>query len=158
MPTDPTPAKRLALADVFDLIRGERAYQDAKWGPIDSHGHEVGSWVLIVSNLVNDAMRSWVTQPGDKAALAEIVKVAAVAVACLEEHGGPMVLEWIESLDRIRANAGWRMAGERLQAWTPFLDAIRRRNEALDLAAMQAEKDAAKRLEEFEKRHPNEGA
>lgn len=73
--------------EVYGVINDERVYQDRKWGTIEEHPHEVGSWVTIMRQLLNDAERAYMTQRGDMGALDEIRKVVAVGVACLEQHG-----------------------------------------------------------------------
>ena len=69
---------------VYVAISRERAYQDRKWG---THGHSVGEWLLILESELAEAKQGWVKGKGDGEALAEILQVAAVAVACLETHG-----------------------------------------------------------------------
>lgn len=72
---------------VFGAIAEERDHQDRKWGTVEEHPHEVGSWLTIMDQLLEDAKRAWMSQPGDHGALDEIRKVAAVAVACMDQHG-----------------------------------------------------------------------
>ena len=69
---------------VFMAISRERAYQAKKWG---TTGHTVGEWLLILESELAEAKQGWVKKNGDGEALAEILQVAAVAVACLEAHG-----------------------------------------------------------------------
>lgn len=78
---------RSLMTDVFVAITNERAYQDKKWGTINQHPHEVPGWLLIMERELQEAKDAWTTQRGDRAALMEILQVAAVAVACLEQHG-----------------------------------------------------------------------
>jgi hypothetical protein len=73
--------------DVYAFIDKERTYQDAKWGTIQQHPHEVGSWLLIMDQLLADARQEWTRGPGDYGALDELRKVVAVGVACMEQHG-----------------------------------------------------------------------
>jgi hypothetical protein len=82
-------SREMGRDDVYTLIDGERDHQDAKWGEIEDHPHEVGSWILILEKLVQDARLAWVGKTGDKGALAEVRQIAAVAVACIEQHGAP---------------------------------------------------------------------
>lgn len=72
---------------VYEAIDSERKFQDCKWGSVKDHPHEVGAWILIMEQLIADARKAWVTKSNDIEALAEIRKVAAVAVACGEQHG-----------------------------------------------------------------------
>ena len=69
---------------VFMALSRERAYQDTKWG---TTGHTVGEWLLILESELAEAKQGWVKGHGDGEALAEILQMASVAVACLEAHG-----------------------------------------------------------------------
>lgn len=73
--------------DVFSAVSDERVYQDRKWGTIEEHPHEVGSWLTIMRQLLNDAERAYMSQRGDFGAIDELRKVVAVGVACMEQHG-----------------------------------------------------------------------
>lgn len=73
--------------DVFDAITRERNYQDHKWGTIEQHPHTVGEWLLVIEAELQEAKQGWVKGQGDIDALREILQVASVAVACLEQHG-----------------------------------------------------------------------
>lgn len=73
--------------EVLAAIRRERAYQDGKWGRVDEHGHDVAGWLVIMAGELEEAMQGWRKGAGDFDALKEILQLAAVAVACLEQHG-----------------------------------------------------------------------
>lgn len=73
--------------EVFSVITDERVYQDRKWGTIDEHGHEVGSYLTLMRKLLRDAEDAYQNQRGDIGALDEMRKVVAVGVACMEQHG-----------------------------------------------------------------------
>lgn len=75
--------------DVLAAVIGERTYQDRKWGTIEEHPHEVGSWLTIMRQMLTDAERAYMSQRGDLDALDELRKVVAVGVACMEQHGVP---------------------------------------------------------------------
>lgn len=72
--------------NVLNAIDGELQYQDQKW---PGHTHSVGEYILIAEKCLADAKRKWQTCLGDDAALHEIRQVAAVCVACMEEHYAP---------------------------------------------------------------------
>jgi hypothetical protein len=72
---------------IYEIIDTERRHQDLKWGPLDKHPHEVGGWLTIMRTLLTKAEAAWSSSNGDHGALEEIRKVAAVAVACGEQHG-----------------------------------------------------------------------
>lgn len=73
--------------NVFAAIDRERAWQEQKWGTNQEHPHSVGEWLLIVESELAEAKHAWTKGSGDRDALAELVQVAAVAVAALEQHG-----------------------------------------------------------------------
>jgi len=73
--------------EVFSVITDERVFQDRKWGTVEEHPHEVGSWLTIMRQLLNDAERAYMSQRGDIGALDEVRKMVAVGVACMEQHG-----------------------------------------------------------------------
>ena len=70
--------------DIHAAIGRERGYQDRKWG---NNPHTVGEWILILEAEIRESKDAWVKKGGDVSALAEILQVAAVAVAALEQHG-----------------------------------------------------------------------
>jgi hypothetical protein len=76
-------------AETFAAIDRERAWQEHKWGTIAEHPHTVGEWLLILQSELDEAKQGWVKGNGDYDALRELVQVAAVAVAALEQHGAP---------------------------------------------------------------------
>ena len=69
--------------NVFVAIEEEREYQESKWG---DNPHTVGEWLLIMEAELNEAKEAWVKGSGDTDALCEILQVASVAVACMEQH------------------------------------------------------------------------
>lgn len=72
---------------VFAAIARERAWQDQKWGTIAEHPHEVGGWLTLVRKELREAEDAWCSQRGDASALEELLQVAAVAIACIQQHG-----------------------------------------------------------------------
>lgn len=76
--------------DVYVVIDGERNYQDQKWGTIDQRPKQVGSWLTLMRAILTKAEMEWAHSNGDHFALEEIRKLAAVAIACMEQHGAPL--------------------------------------------------------------------
>lgn len=70
--------------EIFEAVKIERQYQDAKWG---FDPHTVGEWLLIMQAELDGAKEAWVKNSGDVKALEEILQVVSVGVACMEEHG-----------------------------------------------------------------------
>ena len=71
------------MDNIFEEIRNERAYQDAKWG---GQEHDDGvetedSWVHYITEYANSTGRA-----EGRAFRERMIKVAALAVAALESH------------------------------------------------------------------------
>lgn len=75
------------MNEVFEAIRRERDFQDHKWGTIQERPHTVGEWLLIAERELQEAKEAWCKGHGDYGALEELIQVAAVVTACLEQHG-----------------------------------------------------------------------
>jgi len=90
------------ITAVFGVIVDERQFQDKRWGTIQEHPHEVGSWILLMESLLVDARDAWCGNRGDAGALDEIRKVVAVGVACQEQHGVVHRADWREK-DYVKA-------------------------------------------------------
>lgn len=71
-----------------EAILEERDFQDGKWGPVSVAGHTIGEWILIMESELNEAKLAVIKGgTGRDSVLSEITQVAAVALACLEQHG-----------------------------------------------------------------------
>lgn len=98
--------------DAIRAILKEREFQDGKYGPVlepagylgsgdkvpgcpqeqGRGGHELGAWLVILESELDEAKRALVhggskTGKGRDTIRAELVQVAAVALAALEQHG-----------------------------------------------------------------------
>ena len=74
-------------SEVYAVIDSERDYQDRKWGTIDQRPKQVGSWLTLMRAILTEAEMEWAHTDGDHTALDEIRKLAATAIACMEQHG-----------------------------------------------------------------------
>ena len=92
---------------IIDAILKERQFQDTKYGPVllpsittngtltppqGPGGHELGTWSVILESEVAEFKKALVHGGSKKAtgrdsARAELVQIAAVAIAALEQHG-----------------------------------------------------------------------
>ena len=79
----------LAQQHTVAVVLDERKYQDNKWGPLKKRPHEVGTWLVIMDQLLEKAKRNYVGNNNDTSALDEIRQVVAVGFACMEQHGCP---------------------------------------------------------------------
>lgn len=78
--------------EVYSAINDERVFQDRKWGTVEEHPHEVGSWLTIMRRLLSDAEHAWMSERGDEGAIDEL---RAVAEARSPVHeGAPEPREW----------------------------------------------------------------
>ena len=70
---------------VFQEIVKEREFQDSKHG---ADGHSLGAWLLIVESELEEAKHAAVKPgAGRYNIISEIIQVAAVCFAALEQHG-----------------------------------------------------------------------
>lgn len=94
---------------IFNEIRIERDFQDAKWGTLSERPHEVGAWLLLMQRQLQKAQEGWATQPHDRLALDAIRQLLALGVACFELHGMEGRNE--SEIDRVMPRADYTAAG-----------------------------------------------
>lgn len=70
--------------EVYAVIDGERDYQDMRW---PGHKHSVTEFLVFIDHYVKRGMTAVSTQDGERGAFGDIRKIAALAVACMEENG-----------------------------------------------------------------------
>jgi hypothetical protein len=68
----------------FDAVLAERGRQDAKWGMIEQNPHTFLNWLLLAKEELEEAAQATTTTD----ILKEVVQLAAICVACLEQHLG----------------------------------------------------------------------
>jgi hypothetical protein len=73
---------------VYAAIDGERDYQDSlPPSRTDGQPRTVGDYLTMLSYYLDQARADWTMNPGNEPALAQIRKIAAISVRCMEEHG-----------------------------------------------------------------------
>lgn len=75
-----------SIEEVFSVLRRERQYQDVKWGPIADNPHSIGEWLSIAAEELSEAQGAFCAGYMGHT-MNEMVQVAAVLVAALEQHG-----------------------------------------------------------------------
>jgi hypothetical protein len=84
---------KASMAEVFTAIDGERKYQDELWGPTESHGqHSITEFLVFMRDYVEEALHTESRESmssADLKSLHIVRKVAALGVACMEQHGAP---------------------------------------------------------------------
>lgn len=80
--------RRLMFEEVSREIRAERAFQDNKWGTIQDNPHAIGGWILLIEAELDEAKRALIKGgEGRDSVMQEILQIAALAHAALEQHG-----------------------------------------------------------------------
>jgi hypothetical protein len=80
----------------YAAIDSERNYQDRRWGQTLSSGRPgdgsrtVDEFILYAAGYMNDAVALGCRSDDTDAKLAALRKVAALCVACFEQHGCPL--------------------------------------------------------------------
>lgn len=72
---------------VFSAIKEEREYQDIRWGTLEENPHEIAAYVLFIEQYVSVARTLLTKGNNDSQVLDAVRKIAALGVACMEEHG-----------------------------------------------------------------------
>jgi len=77
--------------EALEAIRKEREYQNKLWGGVMSKGrHDVPSWILYMEDYLQEAREAvsrFASPQCDEEALHIMRKIAAMAVACMEQNG-----------------------------------------------------------------------
>jgi hypothetical protein len=76
---------------VYEAIDGERDYQDERWGGSGTHGvHSVTEFLTYIQDYTNEALHiESREEDANQKALHIVRKIAALGVACMEQHGAP---------------------------------------------------------------------
>lgn len=70
---------------VIAAILAEREFQDQKYG---FGGHEIGTWFLLIKAELEEAESAIIKGGEGRNSLeSELIQVAALCVACLQQHG-----------------------------------------------------------------------
>ncbi len=83
----------MKIDDVFNAIVSERVYQARKWGirqPDETFvepKHSVGDFLVYMQYYLDEAVNEATQKTDDFWPLESIRKIAALAVACMEQHG-----------------------------------------------------------------------
>jgi hypothetical protein len=80
---------KLTRQEVYELIDGERDYQDKRWphDAPDVGSHDVGTYILFMKGYVNKAIETACFSARHEQCIEHFRKIAALAVRCMEGHG-----------------------------------------------------------------------
>jgi hypothetical protein len=77
--------------EVYELIDGERAYQDIVWHRKENNDPNpltIGEFVLMLEQYAFQARAEWTLEPKPEQNTMEIIrKIGAIAVNAMEQHG-----------------------------------------------------------------------
>jgi hypothetical protein len=84
----------LSRPEVFALIDGERAYQDARWvgSEVGQHNHTPQEWLTYIADYTAEALHIGCREADEVAfdkQMAIMRKIAALGVAAMENLGAP---------------------------------------------------------------------
>lgn len=78
----------MTFEEAVESVRKEREFQDFKWGSLDEKQQSVAGYLVILEKELEEAKNGWMkNKPGAQSSLAEIRQIAAVAIACMQQHG-----------------------------------------------------------------------
>ena len=70
--------------EVFEVVANEREYQDKRW---PGHKHTNTEFLVYIDHYVKEAFAAVSVQDDDKATYPALRKIAALAVAAMEQNG-----------------------------------------------------------------------
>lgn len=83
------------LERMLELVRDERAYQDKKYGAPGARGLSVGDYLVILRGELAEAEQAFCKGVRLDECLDEVLQVAAVAVACMQQHEVERETVWL---------------------------------------------------------------
>jgi hypothetical protein len=84
---------------VYRVIDSERDYQEQRWKRPE-HNHSNTEYLVYIDHYVKQAFAAVSTQDGDRATLSALRKIAALAVAAMEENGVEYRAEGLGSYEK----------------------------------------------------------
>jgi hypothetical protein len=73
---------------VMAAIQREREFQDRKHGHPRDNPHSIGAWLLTIEDELAEAKKACIKGgTGRDNVVSEIIQIAALCIACLEQHG-----------------------------------------------------------------------
>lgn len=78
----------LSFEEVISAIKDERWHQDMKWGSLEEKQQTCAGYLLVLEAELEEAKAGWMKNiKGRNSSLSEILQIATVAVACLQQYG-----------------------------------------------------------------------
>jgi hypothetical protein len=76
------------LTDVMEAVDVERDFQNKKWGNVTLNPHTPAGWMMLIESEMNEAKHALIKGGmGRDSWRAELIQVAALCCAALEQHG-----------------------------------------------------------------------
>ncbi len=86
MPENKVPVRPATRDAVYDVVDGERDYQDGEWSAAE-RSLTPGEYLILFEEYVAKARAVWVKEHGDVALINNFRKLAGIAVRAMEQHG-----------------------------------------------------------------------
>lgn len=86
MPMNKVPVRPDSRNVVFDIVDGERDYQDEQWSAAERQ-LTPGEYLILMEEYVAKARATWVKEHGDVGLRNAFRKWAGIAVRAMEQHG-----------------------------------------------------------------------
>ncbi|MFA5071112.1 MAG: hypothetical protein WC511_01940 [Candidatus Pacearchaeota archaeon] len=83
----------LSEQQVIELIQQEREYQTKKYGTLEDKDQPFEGFLLVLEEEIKEAKLGWLKNKiGRDSGIHEVLQVAAVAFACLQQHAEKLYL------------------------------------------------------------------
>lgn len=82
----------LSKEEVYEMLTKQRDHQDRKHA--DALSFPLGEWMLLIEDELGEAKEAFCRKTDRAQTLVELTHVAALCVACLEQHGGMLTLDY----------------------------------------------------------------
>ncbi len=78
---------KATMTEALEAILDERLYQNGKYGSPEERYLSIGDYLIILRGELEEAEQAFRRGAGPGECLVEVLQVAAVAAACLQQHG-----------------------------------------------------------------------
>lgn len=91
------------FSTILEAVGRERRFQG--WKHPGDEGHDFAAWILLAEQELSEAKAAWISE-GDTAALRELLQVAAICVAAMENVGEWLAPDAINYLQKTAVDFG----------------------------------------------------
>lgn len=77
----------LTRQEAFDVVDSERDYQETRWGYISKENRSLPEYFILIEAQIQTAKEKIINDADKTAAMDEMRKIAAIAIATIEKFG-----------------------------------------------------------------------